>query len=71
MIEEEENRWELIYTTDMEYKVMIATELLAENEIVSHFINKQDSNYLLGSFDLFVRPDSVIKAKFIIEKSNL
>ncbi|MBN2745983.1 MAG: hypothetical protein JXR34_04590 [Bacteroidales bacterium] len=68
---EEPQNWELVYTADQEYKIVIITDLLAEAEIVSHFINKKDHYYNFGNIELYVRPDDVLKAKLIIEKAKL
>jgi hypothetical protein len=65
------NRWEEIYSTDQEYKIVIATQVLADEEIVSRYINQKDSAYHFGFFVLYVRPDDVIKAKHLIEKAKL
>ncbi len=68
---EESQNWELVYSADQEYKIVIITDLLAEADIVSHFINKKDNSYNFGFIELFVRPDDVLKAKNIIEKAKL
>lgn len=63
--------WELVFRSNQEYKIVIITELLAEAEIISRYINKKDSNYLMGYYELYVNPQDVIKAKHIIEKTEL
>ena len=68
---EDQKRWEQIYNSDQEYKILIATEILAEQEIVSHYLNKKDSSYMFGFFELYVRPDDVLRAKHLLEKAKL
>ncbi len=71
MSQSDEGDWEIIYSTDQEYKIMIISEILKENGITSYDINKKDSNYLFGVFELYVRGIDVIKAKLLIEKSEI
>ena len=63
--------WEIVYSTDKEYKIMIIKEILSENNITSYEINKKDSSYLFGVFELYVRGVNVIKANLLIEKSEV
>jgi len=54
------------------YKVEIAQAILAENNINSVIVNKQDSSYFFGEIELHVNPDDAILAKQIInEKEEL
>ncbi len=63
--------WELVYTSAEEYKILIVKELLEEENIKSYEINKRDSSYLFGTFELYVLGADVIRAKLIIQKSGL
>jgi len=65
------DNWEVVFSTDQEYKIMIAKGILSENGITSYEINKRDSNYLFGLFELNVKGSDVMRAKLIIEKSEL
>jgi hypothetical protein len=58
----------LVYTCNKQYEAEILKEILAENDIESFLINKQDSSYLIGDIEIYVQPDDVMKAKLIIEK---
>ena len=71
MSQKENDNWEVVFSTDQEYKLLIAKEILKENGIVSYEINKRDSSYLFGLFELNVKGLDVMKAKLIIEKSEL
>ncbi len=61
----------LVFTTNKEYQLSIITALLDENGISYHTIDKQDSMYKIGSFELYVDQKDVEKAKEIIDKSDL
>jgi len=71
MSQSDEGDWEIIYSTDQEYKIMIISEILKVNGITSYDINKKDSNYLFGVFELYVRGIDVMKTKLLIEKSEI
>ena len=44
---------------------------LAEHEIASVLLNKQDSSYLFGEHEVFVSRENILEAKEIINKSKL
>ncbi len=71
MNETNDGDWEIVYSTDKEYKIIIIKEILSENNITSYEINKKDSSYLFGVFELYVRGVNVIKANLLIEKSEV
>jgi len=58
----------IVYTSDKAYKIEFIKELLADHDIVSFSINKQDSSYLFGEIELYVENDDVIRAKRLIDK---
>ncbi len=43
--------------------------LLTHNEINSVVVNKQDSSYMFGEFEVFVSREDVVKAKFVISNN--
>ena len=43
--------------------------LLMHNEINSVVVNKQDSSYMFGEFEVFVNREDVVKAKFVIDNN--
>ncbi|MGI6718045.1 MAG: DUF2007 domain-containing protein [Bacteroidales bacterium] len=61
----------LVFTTNQEYQLNIIEALLDENNIHYHTIDKQDSMYKIGSFELYVDQKDMEKAKEIINKAAL
>ncbi|MFM1875488.1 MAG: putative prokaryotic signal transducing protein [Bacteroidota bacterium] len=51
-------------------KAELQCALLNESEIKAVIINKQDSSYLFGEAELYVRQDDVIRAKRILDEEN-
>ena len=67
MKDDEEDQWELIFSSTAPYQAEIARSLLSENDIVSVIVNKQDSSYLtFGEIELYVKRSEILKAKQII-----
>lgn len=66
-----EKDWQAIYSSDKPHSIEMVKGLLSGCEIKSIEINKQDSSYLFGEIDLYVKSENVIKAKYLIEKNNL
>ena len=62
-----ENDWKLIFATGTLYKAEIVKDILEDNEIEAVLLNKQDSLYLFGDIEVYVKPDDVIRAKFLIK----
>ena len=44
--------------------------LLSFNEINSVVINKQDSSYMFGFFEVYVNRDDTVKAKYVLTENN-
>lgn len=63
--------WVCIYTSQKLQDAEMKKGLLAFNEINSVMINKQDSSYMFGFFEVYVNRDDAVKAKFVLEKDNL
>jgi len=55
-----------IFSTTAQYKAELIKGLLLENSIESVVINKQDSSYLFGELELYVKTDDAILAKHLI-----
>ena len=66
-----ENDWVVIFTTSKQYEAEIINGLLTENEIESVVVNKQDSAYLFGEYELFVNREDILKAKTLIQNIDL
>lgn len=65
-----ESGWASIYSSSESHKIEMIKGLLFDNNINAIEINKKDSSYLFGEVELYVRRESVIKAKYLIEKAN-
>ena len=64
--------WVMIYSTSEQYKASLLNGLLDEADINNVMINKQDSSYLaFGQIELYVENVNVVKAKHLIDKSQL
>lgn len=63
--------WATIFTTDKEYQAQIIAALLEENEVICQVVNKKDAAYLFGEIEIMVPAEWVIKAKAIIQKSEI
>lgn len=64
------SNWQSVYSTDQEYKAMIIINLLEENGIESHSVNKKDSNYLIGQIEIYVKIEDSEIAKSLLENSS-
>jgi len=62
-----EKDWALIFSTAKLYLAEMAKNVLEDNDIQAVIINKQDSFYLFGDIEVYVKPDDVIRAKFLIK----
>ena len=45
----------------------MAKIILEENDIETVLLNQQDSLYLFGAIELLVKPEHVIRAKFLLK----
>lgn len=59
--------WQTIYSTNQIHLAEMVKSILSDNDIESVLFNQQDSMYLFGEIEVKVKPDDVIKAKFIIK----
>ncbi len=66
-----EKDWVCIYISQKQPSAEMIKALLAHNEINSVVVNKQDSSYMFGDFEIFVNRGDVVKAKFVLDKNNL
>lgn len=64
-----EKDWVCIYTSSRQSSAEMIKGLLTFNEINSVVINKQDSFYKFGEFEVFVNRNDVVKAKFCLSKN--
>ena len=61
------NDWVCIYTSGSQQSAEMIKGLLTHNDINSVVVNKQDSLYKFGEFEVFVNRGDVVKAKFILK----
>lgn len=66
--------WIKIFNTELNHMGEIVKAILEEENIKSIDINKKDSMHthlFNGEIEIYVKPDDVIRAKRLIEKSGL
>ncbi len=64
-----EKGWKKIYFSGDEFKVMIARDLLAENDINAVIINQKDSSYTaFGDIELYIEEHDEEEAMRILEQ---
>lgn len=60
--------WQPVYETDSSYRAEIVRARLNDLGIEAVILNKKDSNYHFGFFEIMVQPDFVMKALQAIER---
>lgn len=60
------NNWKRIYHTKQAYRAEIVKAVLEDNGMQPVLINKKDSNYHFGYYEIYVAPDFVLPAIKII-----
>lgn len=63
-----DKNWTKIYSTGQVYLAEIYKSVLIEKGIECILINKQDSSYLFGEAELYVRVEKAFEAKQMIIK---
>ncbi|MGK7392952.1 MAG: putative signal transducing protein [Candidatus Cyclobacteriaceae bacterium M3_2C_046] len=58
--------WQKVYVSGKEYRAEIVKAILEEKDIPAVVVNKKDSAYLLGNFEVYVSPDDLLKAINIV-----
>lgn len=61
------SKWQVVYKSSLRYKTEIVKGLLVEKGLNPLIIDKQDSAYKIGYFEVLVIPEEVISAIKIIE----
>lgn len=59
--------WVVAYTSSKLYLAEMAKDILEENQIDTVILNHQDSAYLIGDIEVLVKPEEVIRAKFLLK----
>lgn len=60
--------WQKVYQNNLEHKASIVKSILDDYDLNPVIVNKKDSSYQLGYYEVHVAPDNVIKALKIIEE---
>ena len=61
----------MIFSTDQQHLAHLYLGKLKANNIEATVLNQRDSMYnAFGSYELYVKPDDAVKAKYIIDKDN-
>ncbi|MFY0608198.1 MAG: hypothetical protein JXR10_15885 [Cyclobacteriaceae bacterium] len=58
--------WQSVYQDSSEQRAEIVRAILADMDMNPVVLNKQDSAYRFGSFEVLVSPDYVLKALKVI-----
>lgn len=66
-----EQNWVQLSSCNSVQEAQIIKSLLNENEITAVILNKQDSSYLFGEHEVFVSYEVLLKAKNLINNSDL
>jgi len=56
------DKWQKVYSDQSPHKAEIVKAVLEDHSLNPVIINKQDSNYKIGYFEIYVNPDEVLKA---------
>ena len=59
--------WQTIYKTELLYRAEIVKSYLSDESIESIVLDKKDSAYQFGHYELLVKPEQVLQAIKIIE----
>lgn len=56
------DKWQRVYSDPSMHKAEIVKAVLEEHDLKPVLINKQDSSYKFGNYEIYVNPDEVIRA---------
>ncbi len=60
--------WQTVYKDNLEYRAAIVRDVLKDSDIDAVLLNKQDSAYKFGLFEVRVSQDNVLTAMKIINE---
>ncbi len=64
--------WQQIYFSDKMHLIEIVKAVLADDNIETFEVNKNDSTYIMmGGVELYVKDLDVMRAKYLIEQHDL
>jgi len=61
------NNWQKVYSDNQGYRAEIVKAVLEDSGLQPVLVNKKDTSYHFGQFEVFVAPDHVMRAIKIIE----
>jgi hypothetical protein len=61
------SEWQTVYTSKLLHKAEIVKAVLEEHNLNPIIIDKQDSLYKIGYFEVMVNPDEILRAIKIID----
>ncbi|MEP0366684.1 MAG: DUF2007 domain-containing protein [Cyclobacteriaceae bacterium] len=62
------SNWQKVYQADDEHRAEIVRAVLADRDFNPIMLNKKDSTYHFGHFEVLVAPEHVIRALKIINE---
>ncbi len=62
-----DNDWKVVYENPNEIRISIVKAILEDCEIPAVVLNKKDSAYRFGSYQVYVKQENFIKAIRIIQ----
>ncbi|MCB0515846.1 MAG: DUF2007 domain-containing protein [Chitinophagales bacterium] len=63
----QKSSWIKIYSSPQAYRIELARGILDENGIEGIVVNRQDSAYLFGEIELYVKQENALRASHIIQ----
>ncbi len=60
-------KWQKVFTSDLPYRAEIVKAVLEENDLSPVLINKKDTLYQIGHYEVHVVQEDVLKAIKIIK----
>lgn len=60
--------WQKVYEDNVAYRAEIVKAILEERDMNPVMMNKKDTSYHLGHFEIYVAPDYTIRALHIIKE---
>lgn len=60
--------WQKVYQDELEYRAEIVRSILEDNHCNPVIVNKKDSNYQFGFFEVKVAPEHVLMSLKIINE---
>ncbi|MCK9269740.1 MAG: DUF2007 domain-containing protein [Bacteroidales bacterium] len=67
---EKMDNWVLVFNARNMASAQITAGMLKENGIESHILNKQDSEFFIGSVDLYVETQNEAKARQLLSEHS-